>query len=143
MSVNKIIAAAAVLAMSAFSAQADSPLKSAASSTVRILGVVPVLCRVNLSMSLGVIDENGIAELGTAQEFCNAPRGYRVLVQHPAGLTGAAVISNGERIPLSPTGETVISDISHAAIRAVALSADLGDEPHKFSALSIRIEARA
>lgn len=143
MYINKMLAVAAILAVSAWSAQADSPLRSAASTTVRLQGFVPVLCRVNLSMSLGVVDENGVAQLGTAQEFCNAPRGYRVLVQHPAGLSGAAVISNGERIPLSPTGETVISDVSHAAIRAVALAADLGDEPHKFSTLSIRIEARA
>jgi len=109
----------------------------------RISGYVPVLCRVELATSMSVPDEDGIARLGVAREFCNAARGYRVLVNHPAGLEGAAVISEGVRIPLSPTGETVLTDSSHADIRQVELAVDLGDDPDKFRSIGVRIEARS
>lgn len=140
---KKFVVATIAATLTAFSVQADTGAKGSSSTTVRIQGFVPVLCRVNLSLDVGTVNDDGVAELGTAHEFCNAPRGYRVLVQHPDNLEGAAVIKDGERIPLSPGGETIISDVSHAAIRDVALAADLGADPQRFRSLSIRIEAKA
>lgn len=141
MSIKTIAAVSAALLVTGFSAQADTGYRNT-STTIRIQGYVPVLCRVQLSNAVGVADEDGVAPLGVAQEFCNAPRGYRVLVQHPADLVGAAVISQGVRIPLSPTGETVLTDSSHPDIRNVFLSVDLGDEPARFQSIGVRIEAK-
>ena len=90
----------------------------------------------------GVANDAGIVDFGVAEEFCNAPRGYRVLVSHSPNLEGAAVIAGGVRIPLSPTGETVLTDSSHANFRQVALAVDLGEDPSKFNRLGVRIEAR-
>ena len=45
------------------------------------------------------------------------------------------------RIPLSPTGETVLSESSHADIRLVQLAVDLGEDPDKFRHIGVRIEA--
>lgn len=129
--------------MIACSAHADSGLRNTSSTQIQINAFVPVICHVNLDIQVSAADDTGVANLGTASEFCNAPRGYRVLIQHPAGLEGAALISDGQRIPLSQSGETVITDVSHADIRKVALAADLGDEPSRFRSLSIRIEARS
>ncbi len=131
----------AILALSGLPAHAGSG-SDKASMTFRISGFVPVICRVQLATSVGAPDEDGIAQLGVAQEFCNAPRGYTVYVNHPADLEGAAVISQGVRIPLSPSGQTILTDSSHAAIRQVDLAIDLGDEPDRFRSIGVRIEAR-
>ena len=92
---------------------------------------------------MGVPDEDGIVQLGTAQEFCNAPRGYRVVVQHAPDLEGAALITGGQRIPLSPSGETILTDSAHPDLRTVTLAADLGETPERFRSMGVRIEAKA
>lgn len=133
-------AAAALLAISA-SAEADTG-SNTASTIIRIQGYVPVICHVELDAMVSAADEDGVANLGTANEFCNAPRGYRVLVEHPQDLVGAAIISEGVRIPLSPTGETILTNSSRPDLRQVALAVDLGDEPERFRSLGVRIEAK-
>jgi hypothetical protein len=133
---------AAVIAAVSFPAQADSGFGRSASTTIRLRAVVPVLCRVELNAQPGMPDEEGVVQLGVANEFCNAPRGYRVVVQHAQNLEGAALISGGLRIPLSQTGETVLTDSSHPDLRQVSLAADLGDTPERFRTLSVRIEAK-
>lgn len=139
-----VIGASSIAAMLLpLSSQADSGFQNSSSTQITIHAFVPVICNVNLDTQISTPDAEGVASLGTAREFCNAPRGYRVLALHAPGLEGAALISDGQRIPLSQNGETVISDIAHADIRSVALAADLGDEPQRFRSLSIRIEARS
>ena len=142
MSVKRIAAAVTMLIASAgpaFASVGGDP----ASATFRIQGYVPVICRVDVNSIAGPMDDQGVVSLGVAEEFCNAPRGYRVIIQHTANLEGAAVISNGVRIPLSAGGETVVSDASHADIRQVALALDVGQDPSRLQSLSIRIEAKA
>ena len=141
MSLKYLAATAVILAASGLSAQADTGSRNA-STVFRISGYVPVLCRVQLATSMSTPDADGIARLGVSQEFCNAPGGYTVFVNHPADLEGAALISEGVRIPLSPTGVTVLTDSSHPDIRQVELSIDLGDDPAQFRSLGVRIEAR-
>ena len=144
MSKTKIMAVAAALAMTGFAAQADTAgLQSTASTTIQLRAFVPVICRVQFSADVGQADENGLVSLGTAKEFCNAPRGYRVLVQHAANLEGAALISDGVRIPLSASGETVLTDAHHADLRSVTLALDPGNEPSQFNSLGVRIEAKS
>ena len=141
MSIKRVVVAAAMLIASASPAFASTG-GNPASATFRIQGFVPVICRVNVNNVAGPMDDNGVVSLGTAEEFCNAPRGYRVIMQHTQNLEGAAVISNGVRIPLSASGETVVSDASHADIRQVALALDVGSDPSRLQSLSIRIEAK-
>lgn len=143
MSRTQILLSGAVIAALSFPAQADTGIGSSASTTIRLHAVVPVLCRVQLDAAPGLPDEAGIVQLGHADEFCNAPRGYRVVVQHSQDLEGAALISGGVRIPLSPSGETVLTDSFHPDLRRVELAADLGDNPEEFRSLGVRIEAKA
>ncbi len=139
---NLIIAAVAISSIGA-TAYADTGIRSSASTTIRIQAFVPVICRVRLAADVGMPDDQGHVELGAAHEFCNAPSGYRVMVQHPMDLTGAAIISDGVRIPLSPSGETVLTDSAHADLRTVMLAADLGEEPERFRSISVRIEPKS
>lgn len=143
MSRTPVLISAALIAALSFPAQADTGVGSSTSTVIQLHAYVPVLCRVQLDATPGLPDEEGIVQLGHADEFCNAPRGYRVVVQHSQDLVGAALISGGVRIPLSPTGETVLTDSYHPDLRRIELAADLGERPEEFRSLSVRIEAKA
>lgn len=138
---KRVAAGVGALMAVTLSAEASSP-SNRSSTTIQIRGVVPVICRVQLSASTGMIMDDGHADLGTAQEFCNAPRGYRVMVRHPANLEGAALIKDGVRIPLSQTGETILTDSSRPDIRRIQLAVDVGAEPERFTHIGVNIEAR-
>lgn len=142
MSNSKAIIAALAIASIGATAYADTGIRSSASTTIRIQAFVPVICRVRLATDVGMPDDQGVVALGEAHEFCNAPSGYRVMVQHPSDLQGAALISDGVRIPLSPSGETLLTDSTHADLRTIMLSADLGEEPERFRSISVRIEPK-
>jgi hypothetical protein len=141
MSYKSILGAAALMATLGFSAQADAPGNSS-STTIRLRAVVPIICHVQMSEATGVI-EDGVADLGSAREFCNAPRGYRVIVRHPTDLEGAVIIKDGERIPLSAGGETVLTDSHRPDIRSMRLAVETGDAPERFTFIGVNIEARA
>lgn len=112
------------------------------SQTINLTAHVAVLCNVQLQPFGEPSGATGLVNLGMAQEFCNSPRGYRVILQHPSHMTGAAVFSGANRIPLSDTGETVITDSDRPAIEARRLALDLGDDPQQISRLGLRIEVK-
>ena len=142
MSIKSTLVGAAVFVFAALPVQADGGGRSA-HSVIRLSGYVPVLCRVQLHHTISTPDEDGVADLGVASEFCNAPRGYRVLIRHPADLDGAAVIRDGVRIPLSSSGETILTDSTHPNIQSLSLAMDLGETPERFNSIAMRIEAKA
>ena len=109
MIVRTATVALALLAVSGLPVQAQSGPTQGASA--RFGGRVPLLCRVQLASAVGVPGEDGMIDLGTAQELCNAPRGYRVILRHPTELVGAAVFRNGQRIPLSASGVQNFSEV--------------------------------
>ena len=143
MSRTHILLSGAVIAALSFPAQADTGIGSSASTTIRLHAVVPVLCRVQLDAAPGLPVAAGLFQLCHPDVLSPAPRGYRVVVQHSQDLEGAALISGGVRIPLSPSGETVLTDSFHPDLRRVELAADLGDNPEEFRSLGVRIEAKA
>ncbi len=130
-----------VMLASAVAANADSGLGK--SSTVfKLTALVPVICHVELEVASSSPNDNGVAPLGTAKEFCNAPRGYRVLVEHAADLPEAAIVQDGVRIPLSPTGTTVLTDSSHPDISKRTLAIEVGNNVERFRSLAVRIEPK-
>ena len=143
MNVYQGAAALAVIALLAGApAQADQGASSTVSTTISIRAFVPVICRVELTGSPGQPDSQGVVPLGVANEFCNSAAGYRVLLQHPAGLNDAAVFRNGVRIPLSSGGETVLTDSHTAHLEQLTLALDPGDQPELFTSLGVRIESK-
>ncbi len=107
--------------------------------TIFLKAFVPVFCEVELEPT-GVQSPQGVVTLGQSMELCNAPRGYRIILQHPAGLTNAAVIVDSTRIPLSASGETVLADSDHASLQTRQLALDPGDQTNQISSLGLRIE---
>lgn len=125
-----------------FVALSPSPSAGSVSSTIYLRAYVPVYCNVEFMPSLQGQIDSGVFALGMSQELCNSPRGYRLILQHPADLPGAAVISDSVRIPLSATGETVLSNSDHAGFQVRQLALDVGDEPAAINRLGLRIEVK-
>lgn len=126
----------------AIAALAATPSSGSINRTIHLHAFVPVYCNVELTPSIGGGAENGIIDLGRSQEFCNAPRGYRIILEHPTDLPQAAVISDAVRIPLSETGETILADSDQPAIQFRDLALDLGHEHGSISRLGLRMEVK-
>lgn len=120
------LALVTVAASPAASSTANS-FSGASSYSITLRGFVPVICRVSVTPS-STAAETGVQDLGAMKEFCNAPNGYDVLIEHTGEANGAAIIVDGQEIALSDTGETVISTSSTAAFRDRALQLSLNDD---------------
>jgi hypothetical protein len=120
----------------AFGEQSMAP---GAEQTIYLRAFVPVYCEIDLAPT-GAQFANGVVSLGQTTELCNAPRGYKIVLQHPSGLTNAAVIIDATRIPLSTTGETVLVDSDHPDLHVRQLALDPGNQASQISNLGIRIE---
>lgn len=126
----------------AVAALAATPSSGSVSRTIYLRAFVPVYCNVELTPTIGGLADNGIIDLGRSQEFCNAPRGYRIVLEHPTNLLQAAVISDAVRIPLSETGETILADSDQPGIHFRDLALDLGLEQGSISRLGLRMEVK-
>lgn len=136
---TRLLATIATLAFAAMPAHSMQGV----SQTIRLRAYVPMICNVQLQQSFaGMPSADGIVNLGTTQEFCNAPRGYRVILQHPADLADAAAVSDARRIPLSASGETVLVNSDHPDFRLRNLALDLGEDPAQVNRLGLRIEVK-
>ncbi len=71
--------------------------------------VVPVVCRLTRTPA-----GDGAVRV---EEFCNSPRGYRVVARHAPGaaVAGLAFEYGGRTVPADPDGETLLLDAPTAA----------------------------
>ena len=121
---------------------AAAPGGAVPTTTIHLRAHVPVYCNVELFPASGPAAGNGLISLGTSQELCNSPHGYRLILQHPEGLADAAIISDAQRIPLSPGGETVVWNSDQPGLEMRQLALDLGDGPATIDRLGLRIEVK-
>jgi hypothetical protein len=115
---------------------------SAAPTTIYLRAFVPIYCNVELLPVAGEAGHEGLINLGTSHELCNSPHGYRIILEHPANMVEAAVISDATRIPLSKSGETVVWDSDHPGLESRQLALDLGHGPTTVERLGLRIEVK-
>lgn len=102
---------------------------------------VPIHC--NIDWVPAAASTGGpLIDLGTSFELCNAPRGYRVVLDHPSDVSSAAVLSGGSRIALDPSGRTVLWDADQPGLGLRQLSLDPGENPSAFNHLGLRIEVK-
>src|SRR3569623_88558 len=133
-----VLAVAAACAVPTMAAGEQS-MASSAEQTIFLKAFVPVYCEVDLAPT-GVQVANGVVPLGQSTELCNAPRGYRIILQHPSGLTDAAVLIDAKRIPPSASGETVLVDSDHPDLHVRQVALDPGNDYRQYNSLGIRIE---
>ena len=135
-SVKSVAARAAVAAVFLSATPA-----SAASTIIRLAAFVPVYCNVEFLPAITPAAD-GLINLGTSRELCNAPHGYRIILDHPANLEGAAIISDANRIPLSQSGETVLWNSDQPGLEVRQLALDVGKDPASINRLGLRIEVK-
>lgn len=105
--------------------------------TLQVRGHVPVICRATLDDPQPRRVER-LQPLGSMSEFCNAGAGYRVFLDHPPGLAGSVYV-DGQKIALSHSGSTLISQSATAAKRTRALSLELDRPGSAPASLGLRI----
>lgn len=108
--------------------------------TIGVVGYVPVICRANVDASL-VAPVAGTVSLGTLNEFCNSPTGYRVVADYSSALVGSKLVIDGIETPLNEGGSVVISGSDQANIASRAVALQLAKDGQAGS-LSFRIEPR-
>jgi hypothetical protein len=107
--------------------------------TIEITGFVPVICNVSMSQDIVTPSPEESIDLGVMSEFCNSPNGYQVWVDYAPGTQMGTFEVDGERIPVSASGATMISASFTAAKRTRHLSLDMGVNSQVPFSLSMRI----
>jgi hypothetical protein len=104
-----------------------SPLAAASQGAqVAINGRVRTVCTVDLAFETLPHLRAGLNQLGAMVELCNNVEGYRLILDHPAGLAGAAILLDGRRIEIEPSStRTVIVDSSRPAYEQRQLGLEL------------------
>lgn len=96
------------------------------SSHVSISGRVPTICTVSANLQATSNLTSGINSLGRLVELCNNREGYRLVLNHPSGILGAAILLDGERIAIAPSStQTVLVDSNYAAFEERQLDLEL------------------
>jgi hypothetical protein len=114
---------------------------ASSSARVELRGTVPLVCNVGLNPGSGVIDETGLADLGTTSEFCNNADGYRLLARATGPVAGAAIVVDGRRFLLSPGVEFEVAISPNPARTGRSVMFDAGSS-NGGGSLDLRIEAR-
>ena len=127
----------ALLALAVLSAASPAMAQSSWTSTIELRGYVPVICRATLH-SAPAFRDDGVVELGSLDEFCNAGSGYRVVVDYAPGEDPGQLLVDGREVPLDRSGRTVIAQVSGPSISSRNLAYVPSDRP--IAALSIHVE---
>lgn len=105
---------------------ATAPSARAQDAGVSIQARARTICTVNLGFSVPIRYDAGINLLGRMTELCNNVEGYRLVLDHPAGLDGAAILLDGRRIELAAgVRRTVLVDSSHPAFEERQIGLEL------------------
>jgi hypothetical protein len=132
----------ATLALSLFAASLSAMPASAEAPSSRsftLNATVGTVCRIELTDML-VDQSQGSIRFGAVTRLCNAAEGYRVILQHPTGLAGAAFMMSGQSAPLGSGNESVVFSANRA--QNVTSDAELRLAPGQAlpASLSFRIE---
>lgn len=130
--------AAALTVVAPAAAFAPGVAIGASQFTLGISGFVPVICRARLEAGI-VTPQAGTVNLGTLNEFCNSPNGYRVHADYSAELAAGKLIVDGSEMPLGSNGSSVVSQSDRAAIDSHDLQLEL-PEGVQTGQISFRIE---
>ena len=86
---------------------------------------------------------SGPVALGNIKEFCNSPRGHKLVVQYtPGSLLGAVVVAGEDRVVLNGSGEAILSLASGPTLRTRTLSILADDTVLSTAGLQLRMQPR-
>ena len=124
-------ASAALVAAPAAAPAALTPetaARSEASMAFNLHLTVDVYCSVkHQAGDLGTAP-GGAVPLGTVREYCNAPRGYELVVTYaPGSLRGAKIIAGEDQVVLDGSGQAILSRSPGPRVRQREVSAIPGE----------------
>lgn len=113
---------------------------------INLLLQVPVMCNVSAGAAAAGAPAGpvtpGSVELGAIREYCNAPRGYDLVVHYtPGALKGMTLIAGDARVELDGSGTAVVGRSPGPAIKVRNLEAIPG--PQGFDADHLDFETVA
>lgn len=123
----------------------------AAGATVPVAGVgaesygimlsanIPVICVLRHTGTPGAMGDVNVS-LGMLREFCNAPRGYDLVVSYtPGSLRGARIMAGTSQIVLDGSGESTVGNSPMPRNREIPLSATAGQNGFDTDRLEFRL----
>lgn len=118
----------AIGAIGAMVGLAGATCADAAASSFAIRATVPVHCKARLVRSPMTVSGASTVELGQLSEYCNAPRGYTLVIRYSAGSLAGTMIRVGEdTVVLNGSGTAVLSESRIPRIRSRSISATPGE----------------
>ncbi len=107
--------------------------------TIGIVGYVPVICRTHVDANM-ITPEKGTFQLGTLNNFCNSPNGYRVYADYSPSLAHAQMLVDGAPVALAKGGSTLITSSDRASIDQHELALAVSEGRAVSGSISFRIE---
>lgn len=100
----------------------------AASYGFNLRATVAVQCQVShRATGFGAVSGDAVS-LGTFREYCNAPRGYDLVVSYtPGTLQGMRLIAGNDQVVLNGSGQAVLSRAQGPRVRERAIAAIPGE----------------
>jgi hypothetical protein len=99
--------------------------ETAGTATFSLRLTVPLVCTVNHQSAISASGSG--YRLGALREFCNAPGGYRLVVNYaPGSMKGAVVAVGEERVVLDGSGRAVVSQQAGPRVRDREIYAEPG-----------------
>lgn len=139
MKVRKQFLTMAAITMAALGLSTGTATASAsASSRIELRGTVPLICRYEVNSSV-VSVQNGTADFGAVEQFCNSGSGYVFAVHHSPEFHGLFIV-DGRAVPASETGTTILERSNAPTAGAITLRVEKM-EPGAAPALSLSMLA--
>ncbi|MEO0644044.1 MAG: hypothetical protein AAFY47_11615 [Pseudomonadota bacterium] len=111
MTAVRTIAAAFAMCVATAPVVAQSQSQSGMSFSLR--ATVPVQCSVRFQPNAVPVNRGESVDLGRFREYCNAPRGYRLVITYtPGTLRNATVQADGDSVTLDGSGRAVLTQAS-------------------------------
>lgn len=135
-----IAALCGILAVGTPAAAVAPEVNLTGQATINIVGWVPVVCRTSLDAT-AIPPGAGTVQLGSLNEFCNNPSGYRVIADYSPALSGARLTVDGRTVAFDAAGSSVINSSDEPAIASHTVSLEVPEGVSNAS-ISFRIEPR-
>lgn len=88
---------------------------------------IPVICVLQFQGGAGAGADGAAVALGSLREFCNAPRGYDLVVSYtPGTLRGTTIQAGNSEIVLDGSGQSTVGHSPMPRIRGIPLTASPG-----------------
>lgn len=123
---NYIVALGAVVTAAACGMAQSAGASASASSRIELRGTVPLICRYEVASSVVTV-QDGTADFGPVQQFCNSGRGYVFAVHHSPDFHGLFVV-DGRAVPASASGTTILEQSHVPTARTINFRIEKMDE---------------